>query len=63
MTDLEIIEKAVQATLDKAHKENPGYFPVPITGFTIMEWFQIELLKAKEAAKKATALDPKGPTA
>lgn len=51
MTDLECVEYAVKATLDRAHKENPGYFPIPITGFTIMEWFQSALNEAKEKRK------------
>jgi hypothetical protein len=52
MTDLEVVEMAVKAVLDRGKKENPSYFPVPITGFTVMEWFQEALVEARKEQSK-----------
>ncbi len=52
MTDLEVVEAAVEAVLEKARKENPGYIPVPITGFTVMDWFQRALKEEKKKQKE-----------
>ncbi len=52
MTDLEIVEIAVKNVLERARKENTGVTGfMPITGYTIMEWFQIALKEAKETKK------------
>jgi hypothetical protein len=54
-TDLDYIKDAVDSVLKRARKESPGYFPIPITGFTIMEWLQESL----DEVKKQRELDVK----
>ena len=46
MTDLDRVEQAVKETLERARKE--GFPMIPITGFTIMEWFHSALRDAKD---------------
>ncbi len=48
MTDFECVELAVKNVLERARKENTGFVTMPITGYTIMEWFQLALKEAKE---------------
>ncbi len=62
MTDLDIVEQAVNAVLEKARRENPTFMSMPITGYTIMQWFQ-EALKEVRYNQLKTQLDKRGPTA
>jgi hypothetical protein len=50
MTDLDCVQQAVKAVLKKARTE--GSILVPITGYTIMEWFQ-EALRDEQDKREA----------
>lgn len=56
MTDLDCVEQAVKSVLKKARTE--GSILVPITGYTIMEWFQEALRDEKDKRDAAKEVKP-----
>jgi hypothetical protein len=51
MSDLEIIEYAVQIVLAKCREANPHHLQIPPSGATVMEWFADALNEAKTLVK------------